>query len=64
MESQWISVKDKLPEYMQTCIIHSTIGFVTMAQYGGGGHNKTVFIAGDQWHIVDFWMPLPEPPKL
>lgn len=60
---EWISVKERLPDYMQTCIVHVTTGFVTMAQYGGGGQHKTVFVSGDQWYIVDFWMPLPEPPK-
>lgn len=58
--SQWISVRDRLPEYMQTCIIHTSIGFVTMAQFGGGSKGKEVFVIDQEWHIADHWMPLPK----
>lgn len=57
---QWVSVKERLPEYMQTCIIHCDVGFVTMAQYAG---HKECFKIGDDHYIATAWMPLPEPPK-
>lgn len=65
-EREWIDVKERLPEYMETCIIHTDVGFVTMAQFGGG--IKPVFCIGQEWHIADYWQPLPifkkpEPPK-
>lgn len=60
---KWISVRERLPEYMETCIIHCTIGYVTMAQFGGGSKGKEVFVINEEWLIADYWMPLPEPPK-
>jgi hypothetical protein len=60
---QWISVHDKQPEYMQTCIIHCNIGFVTMAQFGDG-INQDEFLVGDELYKATHWMPLPEPPKI
>lgn len=59
----WINIRHKLPEYMQVCIIHSTVGFVTMAQFGGGSPGKEVFVYDGVWHIADYWMPLPTFPK-
>jgi hypothetical protein len=58
----WISVKDRLPEYMQTVIIHSEIGFVTMAQFGGSHTHPVFVVGGDEWHKADYWQPLPTAP--
>ncbi len=55
----WIDIKVKKPEYMQTCIIHTTDGFVTQAQFGGGSPGKEVFTQDQIWYIADYWMPLP-----
>lgn len=57
---KWISVKDQLPEYMQTVLIYDIIGFVTMAQYTG---ERDVFTVGDCYHQASHWQPLPEPPS-
>lgn len=60
---EWISVipDQPKPEYMQTVLIHDSLGFVTMAQYGGNDHHP-VFINGDTWHTATHWQPLPKPP--
>lgn len=60
MEMEWISVKDRLPEYMRPVIVCRKGGKVEQ------GHRDI----GDWWKVygtrtknVTHWMPLPEPPK-
>lgn len=62
LNRSWISIRQQAPEYMQACIIHTTDGFVTMAQFGGGSPHKEVFVSDQQWYIADYWQPLPKPP--
>lgn len=56
-KSNWISVKDKLPEPFATVLAYSING----RMYTVGYIDKLVgFMTRD---TVTHWMPLPEPPK-
>lgn len=63
-EREWLTIQPggEYPEYMQTVIIHTEIGFVAQAQFGGS-RSHPVFSIGDEWYIATHWMPLPLPPK-
>ena len=61
----WISVKDKLPEWGETVIIHHVDGSIMLAWLLLRKKLKT-----QRWNIdrtkrncVTHWQPLPEPPK-
>lgn len=58
---EWISVKDDLPPINQEVLVHSMLGrFAVDYRYSGAEE------VGDSefcHYAVDFWMPLPEPPK-
>lgn len=60
VESKWVSVDECYPEYMDVVLIHATLGFVTMAQYGGGN----TFSIGDESYIATHWQHLPPSPEL
>lgn len=62
---EWISVKDRLPEPWKQVLIYSRHDFCESALYTG---------ATGKWRVtwnhemldadsVNYWMPLPEPPK-
>lgn len=64
--SGWISVKDRLPEKYQDCIIfgknnkHPAISRkIFTSQYDG----KRFVHINIKYYEVTHWMPLPEPPK-
>lgn len=57
---QWISVKDRLPEYMDCAIIYTKNGIVTESQHCGDG---SFFSEPYTFNDVTHWMPLPQPPK-
>ena len=66
--NEWISVKDRLPEYKKNVFLH-------IPKYTGRpvreGHLSSTDGAGHKWVGADgyiysdttHWMPLPEPPK-
>lgn len=60
--SEWISVKDKLPEWDTDCLIAYKNdlfpNFRVCETHYGGVHTNGFGIWG-----VSHWMPLPEPPK-
>ncbi len=65
--TDWISVKDRLPEWMKSCLCA-----VIVPQKGGGYSRelRILHISDTQpkvWNcegmIVTHWMPLPEPPE-
>jgi Protein of unknown function (DUF551) len=63
--SEWISVKDRLPEESQDALAFDDCGVIHMAIYSPEGlvyrwHCDTY---GLYPHEVTHWMPLPEPPK-
>ena len=62
----WISVKDKMPEEYELVLIYSGsefkfLRFIEVAKYNG----KAWITAWNSDEIcqVDYWMPLPKPPK-
>ena len=57
---EWISVKDRLPEYDEIVTICTEKGFV----YAGELIGDTWFLDNDSWTAnVTHWMPMPQPPK-
>lgn len=75
--SEWISIKDRLPEDQQRVLCHGKfaeegmdgleedrdyqIGLVTFCSAGYWEHDRGSFSA--QLVKVTHWMPLPNPPK-
>lgn len=64
-ERQWISVKDRLPETNQLCLVNTEWRGVVPATYG---NESWIFDDGQGWlekalSYATHWMPLPEPPK-
>jgi hypothetical protein len=62
---QWISVKDRLPETNELCIVNTEWRAIVPALYG---NESWIFDEGQGWSekvlsYVSHWMPLPEPPK-
>ena len=62
---QWISVKDRLPEINELCIVNTEWRGVVPATYG---NESWIFDEGQGWSekvlsYVTHWMPLPEAPK-
>lgn len=60
--SDWISVKDKLPNFGVVVLVWGNFGYVTTAER----------VAKDSWEFAELmladdkithWMPLPSPPK-
>jgi hypothetical protein len=58
--SQWISVKERLPEIGEIVLVISTEGLQSVAEYRGKH-----FIDADGWRLpkITHWQPLPEPPE-
>lgn len=67
MSSQWISVKDRLPEYADEIVL-------AWGDVNGEGHleMECAIFEDDDWHLnvgsgtlrnVTHWMPLPAPPE-
>lgn len=61
----WISVKDRLPEMNELCIVTTEWRGIVPATYG---NESWIFDEGQGWSekalsYVTHWMPLPEPPK-
>lgn len=64
-DMEWISVKDKLPEENQNCIIWTGSAFMSAFYLGNDKwwldyYDRTQTVTSD-WFT--HWMPLPEPPK-
>lgn len=58
--SEWISVKERLPEEPMRCLVYAKRG-----KYGGCGvvyYNQGFY--GDEYGAITHWMPLPEPPEV
>lgn len=65
--TSWISVKEKVPEYLQNVLIyikrpHEKEGRIVF------GHRVSTDASGHMWsidysHYITHWMPLPEPPR-
>ena len=63
-KSNWISVKDRLPEMCTDVIVCNENGRVYSAWYNYGDNSWLyAFTAEIITHKVTHWMPLPEPPK-
>ena len=62
---QWISVKDRLPETNELCIVSTEWRGIVPAIYG---NESWIFDDGQGWSekalsYATHWMPLPVPPK-
>jgi hypothetical protein len=62
---KWISVKDRLPETNELCIVNTEWRAIVPALYG---NESWIFDEGQGWSekvlsYVSHWMPLPEAPK-
>lgn len=59
-KTEWVSVDDKLPGYMDCVIICTEYGIITEAQHDGSGF----FITGPYtYKNVTHWMTLPSAPN-
>ena len=56
--AEWISVKDRLPEKLQTVIVNRCGFRFECVMEDGTWINDDIFNTP-----VKYWMPLPEPPK-
>jgi hypothetical protein len=72
--SEWISVKDRLPEEKENWITRDWQKVICCCDFGGEPRRVDVrtysYGKGHFWHgpqimdgVVTHWMPLPEPPK-
>jgi hypothetical protein len=62
--SEWISVKERLPETNELCIVYTEFRALVPALYG---NESWIFDEGQGWSekrlsYVTHWMPLPKPP--
>ena len=57
----WVSVEERLPEYMDCVIVHTNLGVITESQYTGEG-NK--FQTDDYIFTATHWQPLPQKPVI
>lgn len=58
--TDWISVKDRLPEFATSVLICTKLKYITVAAYGRG-----MWFRVSDWRVLDdvnFWQPLPETP--
>ena len=66
---EWISVKDRLPEYSNDGFADAVLvtdGFVQHMAYFVGGEwrfAESGEIKEPMWYRITHWMPLPQPPK-
>ena len=73
MEPKWISVKERLPENAQRCIVitgfqHPDVCIATYYEISSRGNpnGDWIFDDGDGWLdtvAADYWMPLPKLPE-
>jgi hypothetical protein len=64
LESDWISVKDRLPDDVKDVIVCDEFGLVYPAYYYTfDGCWMYSFAAERCEHKITHWMPLPEPPE-
>lgn len=67
--SEWISVKDRLPEVRAVVLVYANnkiyvSGIAALNDYGDGLHNW--YCVNDYESIdqdITHWMPLPDPPE-
>lgn len=65
--SNWISVKDRLPEDYGTyivCLANGTVFEMTFSNIGATRWFKVNICDEYQGNPVTHWMPFPEPPKV
>ena len=66
---EWISVKDRLPEYSNDGFADAVLvtdGFLQHMAYFVGGEwrfAESGEIKEPMWYRITHWMPLPQPPK-
>ena len=58
---QWIKVTDRLPEFSETVLFCTNMGYVSHAFYDGAWIETFI---GMEYTNVTHWMPLPEPPEV
>jgi hypothetical protein len=58
--SEWISVKDRLPDDCQKVLIYTQANKIAHEMYV---HFYDSRANSPIWNIVTHWMPLPPPPK-
>ena len=63
--SEWISVKDRLPEEDGSYLVYEAKYFGTGVYIGWFNNKKQYFTDEESSNVqnVDYWMPMPEPPK-
>lgn len=65
--SQWISVKDRLPEQGKNVLVFALSPAIKTKEIVidrlEDGENKLVWMYTHGWYTVTHWMPLPEPPN-
>ena len=63
--TEWISVKDRLPEMYESVLIHcgncTSIAWRTSGN-NGGWHWSSRMSYPEEMVDTDYWMPLPNPP--
>lgn len=59
---EWISVKERLPDEVDTYLVYGRYG-IEFALYYGDGEWLTCEDLTNITRFVTHWMPLPEPPK-
>lgn len=64
-QQQWVSVKERLPEYGNWCLLFSWRGIVIGSYFRDRYYVMQINAPGIQMEIdsVTHWMPLLEPPK-
>ena len=69
-DTQWISVKERLPEINKSVLVNSLDFFTTgepvviVGSYTGKAWHQDWCRDDDDLIEITHWMPLPEPPKL
>lgn len=62
--SEWISVKERLPEKKRRVMVYTTQGMYRLGVFSFVGKEGAVWFKCDRSCITcTHWMPLPEPPK-
>ena len=60
--SEWISVKDRLPEGVDDVLVHYSFGYITSrAAHHVDGEIQSISTSHGTFHVTH-WMPLPKPP--
>lgn len=65
--SEWISVKERLPEKGQNVLVFATSKYIGTEKISidrlEEGERDSIWFFTHGWFDVTHWMPLPEPPK-